>query len=100
MSKASRLAAEPAADDADGCRIVVKLADGTRLDRRFHKGEPLQSVLDYVEASSPDLYDGAPFDLVSNFPRKVFERHCAATALHELGLHPQAMLFTKEADDE
>eukprot|EP00966_Prymnesium_polylepis_P284651 6576600-Prymnesium_polylepis.1 len=47
----------------------------------------------------PDIYDGADFDLVSNYPRRVFGAAEREATLEELGLHPQAMLFTKEQDD-
>jgi len=95
-AKASELPAEPPSGP-DATRVVVKLPDGRRLDRRFDKGEPLQCVVDLIECNDVDIYD---FDLVSNYPRKVFGREHRGQSLEQLGLHPAATLFTKEQDDE
>ena len=80
--------------------MVVRMPDGQRLSRRFAKTSALQAVVDFVECSDPDIYEGAEFDLVSNYPRKVLTAECREQNLEELGLHPAATLFTKEQDDE
>jgi hypothetical protein len=67
IAKADSLPAEPPAG-AEATRLVIKLPDGRRLDRRFEKECPLQAAIDLVESADPDIYD---FDLVSNYPRKV-----------------------------
>ena len=96
MVKAERLPAEPAAGP-DATRLVIRLPDGRRLDRRFDKACALQAAVDLVESHDPDIYE---FDLVSNYPRRVFTAEMRNETLEALGLHPAATLFTKEQDDE
>ena len=97
-AKAASLPAEPP-PGPDASRVVVKLPDGRRLDRRFEKGAPLQAVVDLIEATDVGIYE---FDLVSNFPRKVFGAAQRGESLEALGLHPASTLFCQEAasDDE
>jgi len=97
-AKGASLVAEPA-EGANATRVAIRMPDGQRLQRRFGKECTLQHVVDFVESSDPDIYDGADFDLVSNYPRRVFGAAEREATLEELGLHPQAMLFTKEQDD-
>ena len=98
-AKATTLAPEPTAGADDATRLVIRLSDGRRLDRRFGKRERLQAVVDYIESELPDIYDGADFELVSNYPRKVFSAETRSATLEALGLCPQATLFTKEMDE-
>ena len=74
------------------------MPDGRRLDRRFPKDSALSVVVDWVESEEPELFD---FALVSNYPRKEFgDAEQLATSLDELGLHPQAMFFTKDVSED
>ena len=66
-AKAQSLPDEPAQGSADACRVVVKLPDGQRLDRRFSTTCHLQAVVDWVESASPEIFD---FTFVSNYPRR------------------------------
>ena len=66
-AKAQSLPDEPAQGSADACRVVVKLPDGQRLDRRFPTTCHLQAVVDWVESASPEIFD---FTFVSNYPRR------------------------------
>ena len=97
LAKASAVPPEPPAGP-DVTRLVIKLPDGRRLDRRFEKSAPLEAALAFVESEDPDAETA--YDLVSNFPRKVFTREQSEQTLESLGLHPQAMLFTREADED
>jgi len=97
-AKAQSLPDEPAQGSADACRVVVKLPDGQRLDRRFPKTCHLQAVADWVESASPEIFD---FTFVSNYPRREFSApEQLATSLSDLGLESQAMLFTKDISEE
>ena len=95
-AKAAALPPEPAAGGG-ASRVVVKLADGRRLDRRFAKESPLEHVVEWVEGEEPSIGE---FDLVSNYPRQTFGAERRAESLEALGLHPQAMLFVHEIDDD
>lgn len=56
----------------------------------------LQSVVDWIESSDPDIYD---FDLVSNYPRRDLGVDSRSCTLEALGLLPAVTLFTKERCD-
>jgi FAS-associated factor 2 len=59
---------EPDPDDPDAIKILLKLPNGVRLERRFCKDDSLQSLHDYVF-----VHEAAPddFQIVTNFPRRV-----------------------------
>jgi FAS-associated factor 2 len=96
LAKGGSLPDEPPSDAANVTRLVIRLPDGTRLDRRFEIGCALQDAIDYIESVSPDIYD---FDLVQNYPRKVFTQTMRGQSFEDLGLCPAVTLFTKEQDD-
>ena len=73
------------------------MRDGRRLQRRFDRTCPLQTVLDWLQSEEPE---GGDFALVSNYPRKVFGEAHLSEALEELGLWPTCTLFTQELDDD
>ena len=96
-AKAATLPDEPPGSDADAARVVVRMRDGRRLQRRFGRTCPLQTVVDWLQSEEPE---GGDFTLVSNYPRKVFGEAHLSEALEELGLWPTCTLFTQELDDD
>ena len=56
------------ASSPETLRILIKLPNGQRLERRFSKSDNLKSLFYYVfcHPDSPD-----EFDITTNFPRKV-----------------------------
>ena len=95
-AKAATLPDEPPGSSADAARVVVRMRDGRRLQRRFDRTCPLQTVVDWLQSEEPE---GGDFTLVSNYPRKVFGEAHLPEALEELGLWPTCTLFTQELDD-
>ena len=65
----SEIPEEPSSSD-DVIRVVIKLPEGQRLERRFKKCDSLKILYYYVfcHPESPD-----EFDITTNFPRKVLE---------------------------
>jgi FAS-associated factor 2 len=59
---------EPEASAADVLKILIKLPDGSRLERRFAPNDPISLLYQFVYS-----HESAPtsFQIVSNFPRKV-----------------------------
>jgi len=59
---------EPAVDHPDTIRIVIKLPQGTRLERRFIRSQSLKYLYYFVfcHPESPD-----EFQIITNFPRTV-----------------------------
>lgn len=96
LAKAATLPAEPETK-ADATRVLVRMPNGQRLNRRFPRTSTLQSVFDWVESSDPDIYE---LELVSSYPKRVFGAANCGETLETLGLHPDATLFTKEVREE
>lgn len=67
---ASEVPDEPEADDPEAVRILIKLPEGQRLERRFLKHQSMKYLYYYVfcHPDSPD-----EFDITTNFPRKVLD---------------------------
>ena len=96
--KGARLPAEPAAASPDAVRVLVRMRDGRRLQRRFDRGVLLKWVVGWIE--SEDV-DGDDFALVSNFPRASSRSaESRNTSLAQLGLWPNCSLFVEEVDEE
>jgi len=95
--KGEALPPEPEAGLPDVSRVAVRLPDGRRLDRRWLKSTKLQLLVDWVSSVELDTYD---VGLVSQYPRREFTMADHGLSLEEAGLHPQAMLFVREAAAE
>lgn len=98
---ASEIPEEPNQDDQEAVRIVIKLPEGQRLERRFYKHQSLKYLYYYVfcHPDSPD-----EFDITTNFPRKVL--NCKPSEEHgddpptfeEAGLGKSTMLFVTDLE--
>jgi FAS-associated factor 2 len=86
-----RLPIEPEAGDEGITQLLIRLTDGSRLQRRFKTTDTLQVVFDFIDSSPHNLNE---YELVTNFPRKVFND--PQVTLKEAGLFPQASLFVQE----
>jgi len=85
---------EPDEQDKSATRLVIRLTDGRRLQRRFLPQHTLQNVFDFVNSNRGE---GPKYDLITNFPRKVFDESLhQSTTLEQAGLVPQAALFVEE----
>lgn len=98
---ASEIPDEPPANEPQAVRIVIKLPEGQRLERRFHKSQSLKYLYYYVfcHPDSPD-----EFDITTNFPRKVLDCKPAVPGDHdppsfeEAGLGKSTMLFVNDLE--
>lgn len=98
---ASYIPEEPKADEPEAVRIVIKLPEGQRLERRFYKQQSLKYLYYYVfcHPDSPD-----EFDITTNFPRKVL--NCKPTpddqddppSFQDAGLGKSTMLFVNDLE--
>jgi len=89
----SKVPPEPDITEKDITQLVIRLTDGSRLQRRFYSKDSIQTVFDFVNVSQPSLME-VDYELVMNFPRKNFS--CSSITLLEAGLYPQASLFVQE----
>ena len=98
---ASKIPNEPPVNEPTAVQIVIKLPEGQRLERRFHKSQSLKYLYYYVfcHPDSPD-----EFDITTNFPRKVLDCKPAESADHdppsfeEAGLGKSTMLFVNDLE--
>jgi len=72
----NKLEAEPDADEEDVIRILIKLPDGTRLERRFHRQTSIKLLYLFVAS-----HEKSPlvFQITTNFPRR--ELPCQSPSL-------------------
>jgi FAS-associated factor 2 len=77
--------------------VIIKMYDGSRIQRRFSPLTTMQAVFDLVEAhSQAEDFLEKQISLVSNFPRRVYTiKGDANRTLVELGLSPQASFFVQ-----
>mmetsp|Transcript_71512 Transcript_71512/g.221133 ORF Transcript_71512/g.221133 Transcript_71512/m.221133 type:complete len:620 (+) Transcript_71512:1-1860(+) len=99
--KAAELGPEPAAGP-EVVQLLLRLPDGTRLQRRFRRGEPLGRVLDWVESEPTSRVRPGEFRLVQKWPG-----HCrelgpseAEDSLGALGFARQEALFLQHLGSE
>jgi ataxin-3 len=85
---------EPAADTPTSniTKMVIRLPNGTRAERKFLKTNTLQQVFDWIQSQQVevDLTQPNKFKLISSFPRREYTE--ANKTLEELALHPSASL--------
>ena len=88
---------EPSADgEKPVTRLLIKMPDGSRIQRRFLTEDKIRAVYDYVDSlESNTCFD---YKLVTNFPRRVFDESTFSLTLKEADLVPQAALFLQSED--
>lgn len=95
-----RVPKEPEEGTEGVVHIVVKLPQGTRLERRFLKTDSLSSLYYYIfcHPDSPDR-----FQVTTNFPRQVVPCEPTSTTpvpptFDQFHLPPRSMLFVSDLD--
>lgn len=96
VRKKVALGAEP--DKGVGvASLVVRLPDGSRVGRRFHKDETLEKVFDWAEVQGVDIDVAC---LVMSFPRKRFlYPEDAGMTIGDAGMFPSCMLLLEDRDE-
>lgn len=93
QQKISSVVPEEPKEGEKSTLIVIRLPDGSRIQRKFRPSDVVQSLYFFVESKLPvQVEERSPFELVSNFPRKSFTQ--MEQTLEGAGLCPQALLFT------
>ena len=92
-----RAAALPPPPAAGGASIVVRMADGRRVNRRFAPESPLRHVIEWVEGEAPAV--GA-YSLATSYPAHVLGEADHGASLEALGLGGGGTLFLQEEDDD
>jgi len=86
-------------EQEDCCHIVIKLANGERIRRRFLFTDSLQLVFDFVDIHLDQLNNSFldEYNLVSQFPRKVYSRS-DDISLSKAGFVQRMSLIYEETD--
>ncbi|KAF7992864.1 hypothetical protein HCN44_005208 [Aphidius gifuensis] len=79
-------------------KLQIRLTNGESLTQTFGVKEPLSAVKVYVEMNRTDL-PGA-FNLMTTFPRKVFNDDDYDTPLDVLGLVPAAVVIVQKKTEQ
>lgn len=87
VAKASSLPAEPAAEGGEATVVCLfRLPDGSRASRRFLLSQPLQLLFDYVDSQGAGGMEFGAYQLVTQYPRRVFVPSSGQSTLSDVGL--------------
>ncbi|KAB1259900.1 FAS-associated factor 2, partial [Camelus dromedarius] len=93
---------EPSPDDPESVKIIFKLPNDSRVERRFHFSQSLTVIHDFLFSlkESPEK-----FQIEANFPRRVLpcipsEEWPNPPTLQEAGLSHTEVLFVQDLTDE
>jgi len=93
-----QLKTEPARTEQNITQIIYRLPNGDKIQRRFYQNEKVEVLFKFLESRTEEQVP-KNFELVINYPRKVFsktEKTGLNITLSEAQLVPQAVLFVKE----
>eukprot|EP00899_Mesostigma_viride_P024570 jgi/Mesvir1/5298/Mv15398-RA.1 len=98
VEKSATLPPEVPKGAEGGVDIVVRLPDGTRANRRFHKDMQVSTLYDWVDSLGKVQLER--YNLVTSFPRQVLAQGSGqgggGRTVAEAGLCPAAALFIEE----
>jgi len=91
--KKRELPPEPLENESNVATVVVRLPDGTRLQRRLRLSDKLQVLYDFIDLSQNQVEINS-YVLATNFPRQTFPD--PNVTIEGAKLYPQALLFIQE----
>eukprot|EP00731_Ephydatia_muelleri_P027411 Em0019g284a len=92
QAKAAEAAASrPVSKEYTTSKLQFRLFDGKTLTHTFEALNTLEDVKSYIATNRTD--SGAPYSLMTNFPKKVFTATDSRRTLKDLGLVPSAVLI-------
>lgn len=95
QAKQDALPPEPSPSSSDPITsCLVRLPDGTRLQRKFESAAPLRTLFDFLKAQEGFLIPEGGYRLVGGYPRRVFEgSHAGSFAEAGLGQGEHALML-------
>ncbi|XP_031572121.1 FAS-associated factor 2-like [Actinia tenebrosa] len=97
VEKREQLPEEPSPSDPDVFRVLVRLANGTRLERYFLKSHKLQTLYDFVFCNEEAP---AEFRLSSPLPKKVYELNNPDYTLEDVGICSSVTLYVQDTTED
>uniref|UniRef100_A0A915AIT2 UBX domain-containing protein 1 n=1 Tax=Parascaris univalens TaxID=6257 RepID=A0A915AIT2_PARUN len=95
LVKQDIVTASPAASSCTSSRLQVRLPDGSLIRETFDASETLGSVRVWAQMKGEERGIHGDIELISPFPRKVFNQEDYAIPLKGLGLVPSASLVAQ-----
>lgn len=95
LVKQDVVTAPPAASSCTSSRLQVRLPDGSLIREAFDASETLGSVRVWAQMKGEERGIHGDIELISPFPRKVFNQEDYAIPLKGLGLVPSASLVAQ-----
>eukprot|EP01098_Paradermamoeba_levis_P015584 TRINITY_DN799_c0_g6_i1.p1 TRINITY_DN799_c0_g6~~TRINITY_DN799_c0_g6_i1.p1 ORF type:complete len:301 (+),score=83.70 TRINITY_DN799_c0_g6_i1:591-1493(+) len=89
-----QLPAEPDKTSKDVSHVIIRLPNGSRLERRFNSSEKLGTVYNFINSIEQEI--PSPYILETPFPKQRYEDKEAS--LKEAGLFPKVMLYLVALD--
>lgn len=89
----------PAKNDLNVTFLRLQLFNGSKFDRTFNKDTTtLRHIRDFIQIECHDRFEIEmdQYELVANYPRRVFGPDDLEQTLGEAGLSPQAFLFIQD----
>ncbi|KAH9615908.1 hypothetical protein KSS87_009901 [Heliosperma pusillum] len=83
-AKQASLPEEPALNDENAITLLVRMPDGSRHGRRFHKSDKLQALFNFIDVGR--MLKPGTYRLVRPYPRQAFSDGESNLSLSELGL--------------
>ncbi|PKU84981.1 hypothetical protein MA16_Dca015197 [Dendrobium catenatum] len=77
--------------EAQKTRLLIRFPNGTKKEQKFTSTDTIRSIYKYID--SLEIPGVGSYQLISNFPRKVYGHEQLDMTLREAGLHPNAALF-------
>ncbi|XP_028548754.1 plant UBX domain-containing protein 10-like [Dendrobium catenatum] len=72
-------------------QLLIRFPNGTKKEQKFTSTDTIRSIYKYID--SLEIPGVGSYQLISNFPRKVYGHEQLDMTLREAGLHPNAALF-------
>ena len=86
---------EPSEDHPDGCTILFRLPDGSKIQRRFFKDHGVHALYAFLRAS--DIAIPSQFTLFTTYPKRALPNNPHdPQSIDSLGLFPRAMVVVEE----
>jgi FAS-associated factor 2 len=75
-------------------QIMIRLPNGERIRCSLQPTDTVRSIYNYID--SLDIPEMGSYQILSNFPKRVYGYEQLGTTLRDAGLHPSATLFVEQ----
>jgi len=76
------------------CALIIRLPNGSKLQRRFYSHDTLSVVFDFIESMGYNMEE--QYELVSHFPKRTFDAPTLTLAEAGLFTGTRLIVFVQE----